>query len=117
MEIGVRAHGWVPLAVAAGVDLPLIAARALMGERLRDAAPYRVGAQMRWPAGELGRLRVALRRSPVLPPGVSRWGVLALAWPPWAPGMRYDSIDLGDPEPWLPAKLLRLTPRGRLASR
>src|SRR5205814_6007110 len=31
MEIGARAHGWLGLAVAAGADLPAIAAAALLG--------------------------------------------------------------------------------------
>jgi predicted ATP-grasp superfamily ATP-dependent carboligase len=114
MEIGVRAHGWLPIAIAAGVDLPLIAARALLGEELPDAAPYRVGVEMRWPAGELARLKVALRGG-ALPPGVTRRDVVASAWPPWRPQMRYDGLDLRDPRPWLP-RGLRERARGRRAS-
>jgi predicted ATP-grasp superfamily ATP-dependent carboligase len=109
MEIGARLHGWIPLAVAAGVDLPVIAARALLGEELPETRAYRVGVQMRWPAGELHRLRRLLSREPDLPPGTSRWDVARLAWPPWAPGMRYDGIDLDDRAPWLP--LRRAMPR------
>ena len=107
MEVGVRLHGWVPLAAAAGVDLPLRAARGLLGERLAEDRDYRVGVQMRWPAGELARLRAIARRDVALPPGVRRRDVLAKAWPPWAPGMRYDGIDLSDPGPWLRPVRLR----------
>lgn len=107
MEIGVRAHGWVPLACAAGVDLPLLAARALLGERLAETTSYRVGVQMRWPGGELARLRDAFRPGAALPPGASRRGVLAKAWPVWAPGMRYDSVDLGDLRALLPLRAPR----------
>jgi predicted ATP-grasp superfamily ATP-dependent carboligase len=112
MEIGVRAHGWVPLAVAAGVDLPLIAAQALFGEPV-SAGEYRSGVEMRWPAGELSRLRRAAARHPDLPPDLSRAAVFRSAWPPWRPGMHYDGIDLSDPAPWLPAYLRRRAERRR----
>ena len=106
MEIGARAHGWLALAVAAGVDVPLIAARALTGEDVGPQLSYRAGVDMRWPAGEIARLRRVLRREP-LPPGVSRSAVLRRAWPPWRPGMRYDGFSLADPSPWLPGRARR----------
>ena len=102
MEINARAHGWVGLAVAAGVDLPLIAAQALLGGPPTEVTTYRVGVEMRWPAGELLRLREAFTREPVFPPGVGRAHVLRSLWPPWRPGMRYDGLELSDPGPWLP---------------
>jgi|tagenome__1003787_1003787.scaffolds.fasta_scaffold20887298_2 hypothetical protein len=102
MEIGPRPHGWLALACAAGVDLPLVAARALIGEAIPDQDPYRVGVEMRWPAGELDRIRDALRIRADLPPEVSRAQVLARSWPPWRPGMLYDNIDSDDPGPWIP---------------
>jgi peptidoglycan/xylan/chitin deacetylase (PgdA/CDA1 family)/predicted ATP-grasp superfamily ATP-dependent carboligase len=109
MEIGARLHGWVPLAVAAGVDLPVLAAAVALGEPVRPVDAYRVGLEMRWPAGEVLRARDALLRSESLPPGVSRADVLSGLWPVWKPGMRYDGIDLGDLKPWLrlPPGLLR----------
>lgn len=115
MEIGARVHGWVPLAVAAGVDLPLIAARALLGDELPDAPPYAAGVEMRWPAGELNRVREAFRAGAALPPGLTRAAVVASLWPPWRPGMRYDGLDLSDPSPWLPAPLRALAERRRRA--
>jgi predicted ATP-grasp superfamily ATP-dependent carboligase len=113
MEIGARAHGWLALAIAAGVDLPNIAARSLFDEDVPPQAPYTVGLEMRWPAGELARLRRALARGGNLPPSVRRRDVIALAWPPWRPGMRYDGLTLDDPGPWLPARLLARARRGR----
>jgi peptidoglycan/xylan/chitin deacetylase (PgdA/CDA1 family)/predicted ATP-grasp superfamily ATP-dependent carboligase len=101
MEIGARAHGWVPLAVAAGVDLPLLAAQVALGERPEPVETYRVGVEMRWPAGELKRLAAALSSGTELPPGTTRRGVVAMLWPPWRPGMRYDGVELGDLRPWL----------------
>ena len=111
MEIGMRVHGWIPLAVAAGVDMPLIAAQSLLGDSLPDAAPYRVGVEMRWPAGEVNRLREAFRPGSVLPPGVTRRSVLASLWPPWRPGMSYDGFHINDPLPWLPSPVRRRAER------
>jgi peptidoglycan/xylan/chitin deacetylase (PgdA/CDA1 family) len=108
MEIGARLHGWVPLAIAAGVDLPQLAASAAVGIPVAPVKSYRVGAEMRWPAGELLRLRDALTRPSVLPPGVPRSRVVASAWPPWRPGMRYDGIELRDLGPLLRSPLAQL---------
>jgi predicted ATP-grasp superfamily ATP-dependent carboligase len=113
MEIGSRVHGWVPLAVAAGIDLPLIAAKAAMGEPTPAPPVYEVGAEMRWLRGEVARLRVALSRRPHLPPGISRRRILANAFPPWRPGMHYDGFDLSDPGPWLPKAFAELRRRAR----
>jgi predicted ATP-grasp superfamily ATP-dependent carboligase len=108
MEIGVRAHGWVSLAAAAGVDLPLLAARAALGEPLASDGPlWRAGVEMRSISVELSRLREALDPRVDLPVPYSRRGVLAKAWPPWRPGMRYDHLDLDDPGPWVPGRLRR----------
>jgi predicted ATP-grasp superfamily ATP-dependent carboligase len=101
MEIGARAHGWLGLAIAAGVDLPLIAASALLGAEAAPTPDYKVGLEMRWLAGEVSRLRVAMSRRPQLPPDVSRLDLVRSAWPPWRPGMRYDGMQLSDPRPWL----------------
>jgi ATP-grasp in the biosynthetic pathway with Ter operon len=114
MEIGLRAHGWVTLAVSAGVDLPCIAADVLMGRTPTPGSTYRVGAEMRWPKGDVLRL-TALRHGATRPPGVSRLDVARAAWPPWRPGMRYDGVFLDDLSPWLPApfteRLARLARR------
>jgi predicted ATP-grasp superfamily ATP-dependent carboligase len=114
MEIGPRPHGWLALACAAGVDLPLVAANVLIGEPVPEQAPYPAGIEMRWPIGELARIRDALRPHADLPPGTTRTQVLARSWPPWRPGMRYDNFDRADPGPWVPQSLRR-TPRRRAA--
>jgi carbamoyl-phosphate synthase large subunit len=107
MEIGPRVHGWVSLACAAGVDLPLVAALTLIGEAAPEQGPYRAGVEMRWPAGELARIHDALSRRVDLPPGISRSRVLARSWPPWRPGMLYDNVDRSDLGPWIPERLRR----------
>jgi predicted ATP-grasp superfamily ATP-dependent carboligase len=107
MEINARLHGWVPLAVAAGVDLPRAAARAAMGWEPEPSGPYRAGLEMRWPGGELKRLRQLLSRDAELPPDTTRLRELGKAWPVWRPGMRYDSVDFTDVGPAL-VRLRRL---------
>jgi biotin carboxylase len=116
MEIGARAHGWLPLAIAAGVDLPLVAANAATGEPVQLPADYEVGLEMRWLAGEALRLR-SLLPGGALPPGTGAMDVLRTAWPPWTPGLRYDGIvrdDLGPALPSLPGLRRR---RARRAER
>lgn len=102
MEIGPRPHGWIPLAVAAGVDVPRLAAEVAVGDEVAPALDYREGVEMLWPGGELHRLRDALSRSVDIPYPLTRRGVLAASWPPWRPGMRLDGISLHDPWPSLP---------------
>jgi hypothetical protein len=102
MEIGARPHGWLPLAIAAGVDLPLAAAEPAVG--LTPAAPerYDVGLEMRWLAGEALRLRALLPGGATLPPDLRARDVVRGAWPPWKPGLRYDGIVRDDLGPALP---------------
>jgi predicted ATP-grasp superfamily ATP-dependent carboligase len=107
MEVGVRAFGWFPLAIAAGVNLPLIAGQSLMGEAIAPALDYRVGLEMRWLGGEILRVRDALARGRYVPPGISRRAVISRAWPPWRRGMLYDGLALDDPAPWIPARWRR----------
>jgi predicted ATP-grasp superfamily ATP-dependent carboligase len=105
MEIGARAHGWLGLAVAAGVDLPLIAASALLGDEVSSSPAYRVGVEMRWLRGEVTRLLTAIDPRSQVPPRVSRRAVISRAWPPWRPGMHFDGVDRTDLVPLLPAPL------------
>jgi predicted ATP-grasp superfamily ATP-dependent carboligase len=107
MEINARLHGYIALPIAAGADLPLIAARALLGCEAVRCTSYRVGLEQRWLHGEAWRLRDALLARGRLPAGSTRRGVVAAAWPPWRPGMRYDELDLRDPWPYLPGRARR----------
>jgi predicted ATP-grasp superfamily ATP-dependent carboligase len=97
MEIGARTYGWLPLTIAAGADLPLIAARALEGD-LPVASPVvaRPGLHMRWPRGELARIGEILSTRPQLPPDARRSDVLAQLWPPLAANMLHDGWRTGD---------------------
>lgn len=97
MEIGARTYGWLPLTIAAGADLPLIAARALEGDT-PQAPPIvaRTGLHMRWPRGELARIGELLSPRPQLPPGARRRDVLAQLWPPLGPNMLHDGWRTAD---------------------
>lgn len=109
MEIGARPHGWLTIAIAAGVDLPLIAAELAVGLPPRPRADYEVGLEMRWLTGEALRLR-SLLPGGALPADASALGILRTAWPPWKPGLKFDGIvrdDLGPVLPSLPALRLR----------
>lgn len=114
MEIGVRVNAWADVAVAAGVDLPALAASWAAGREVKPVERWQTGVQRRALGGELDRLRAALTRRAELPPGVTPWTVLQCAWPLWAPGMRYAKVDPRDPVPMLPARWRdRLGYRGR----
>jgi predicted ATP-grasp superfamily ATP-dependent carboligase len=115
MEIGPRPHGWVTLAVAAGVDLPRYSAAVALGLAIEPSPPSRVGVEMSWPGGELYRLRAALSRSTAVPYPLTRRQVLAAAWPPWRPGMRYDGIDVRDLGPMLPRRFREASERSKFA--
>jgi predicted ATP-grasp superfamily ATP-dependent carboligase len=99
MEIGARAHGWLTLAIAAGVDLPLIAANAAIGRPPPATGEYEVGVEMRWLAGEVLRLRTILRGGAARPPGTTALDVVRTTWPPWKPGLRFDGIARDDLRP------------------
>jgi hypothetical protein len=111
MEVGPRAHGWIPLAEAACPGLVETAAAVAVGREARELHDYRPGIEMRWLRGELARVHLGLRPSGEFPPAMSRASVVGKAWPPWKPGMRYDIIDLDDPLPWVPRPLARLVRR------
>lgn len=102
MEVGPRAHGWIPLAEASCPGLIQAAAAAAVGQEPRELHSYRSGIEMRWIRGELERLIACLRPSAELTPAISRTAVLRASWPPWRPGMQYDMVDLDDPFPWTP---------------
>jgi predicted ATP-grasp superfamily ATP-dependent carboligase len=90
MEIGARTYGWLPLTIAAGADLPAIAARAVQGEEPAGTVVARPGMHMRWLRGELARLREAAAPHVQLPPGGRRSDVIRQLWPLVGPSMIYD---------------------------
>ncbi|HET8977229.1 MAG TPA: ATP-grasp domain-containing protein [Solirubrobacteraceae bacterium] len=90
MEIGARTYGWLPLTIAAGADLPAIAARATEGEEPAATVAARPGMHMRWLRGELARLREAAAPRVQLPPGGRRTDVIRQLWPLTGRSMLYD---------------------------
>ena len=94
MEIGARVYGWLPLTVAAGADLPRLRAESLEGVVPDEPEVARPGIEMRWLPGEILRVLEAFDPRAVMPPGKSRLDVLRDAWPPWRPGVQFDSMGL-----------------------
>ena len=53
IDVNPRFYGSLPLALAAGVNLPAIAQAAALGHALPDPPPYRVGTSYRWLEGDV----------------------------------------------------------------
>lgn len=53
LDVNVRFYGSMPLALAAGVNLPAIAWRVAVGGASAAAPPYRLGVRYRWMEGEI----------------------------------------------------------------
>jgi predicted ATP-grasp superfamily ATP-dependent carboligase len=64
MEINGRLWGSLQLALDAGVDFPVLLARAAMGERLPERSVYKVGVRSRWEWGDVDHLLATFRHSP-----------------------------------------------------
>jgi hypothetical protein len=112
MEMGARTYGWLPLTIAAGADLPLIAARALDGREPADPVVAQPGLHMRWPRGEVARLAELANPRVQLPPGARRRDVLRQLRPLVGATMLYDGIMTGDGR-LTPAPVRRLAQAGR----
>ena len=85
-------YGRLPLTIAAGADLPLIAAEALEGHEPAEPVVARPGLHMRWARGEASRIAEVLRPHPKLPPGAKRRDILRQLWPLVGPAMLYDGL-------------------------
>jgi carbamoyl-phosphate synthase large subunit len=115
MEIGARTYGWLPLTIAAGADLPLIAARALDGHEPAETVVAVPGLHMRWPRGEVARLAELANPRVQLPPGASRRDVLGQLRPVLGSHILYDGVMTGDAR-W-PAGVKDLLTSGRRRAR
>jgi hypothetical protein len=112
MELGARTYGWLPLTIAAGADLPLIAARALADHEPSDPVVAQPGLHMRWPRGEVARLAELVGPHLQLPPGTRRRDVVRQLRPLVGPTMLYDGVMTGDGR-YTPSRLRRLGQAGR----
>jgi predicted ATP-grasp superfamily ATP-dependent carboligase len=101
MEMNGRFWGSLQLAVASGVDFPLLWVRLLRGEEVLPSGPYAVGATLRWLWGDVKRLMHILRGPPPgyagVYPGV-RQGLRELLGAQPA-GARLEIWDRADPWP------------------
>ncbi|HET9721091.1 MAG TPA: ATP-grasp domain-containing protein [Solirubrobacteraceae bacterium] len=96
MEIGARTYGWLPLTIAAGADLPRIAADALEDREPDRPVVARAGLHMRWLRGECARVAEVLRPGAELPPGASRLDVIRQLHPLLGADMLYDGWTVSD---------------------
>jgi len=104
MEINGRFWGSLELAIASGVDFPLLLARASLGDVVDPVTDYRVGVRSRWEWGDVDHLLARLRRSATrlsLPAGApGRLGAVRDYLAAFARG-RPEVFRLSDPGPFL----------------
>jgi predicted ATP-grasp superfamily ATP-dependent carboligase len=102
MEINGRFWGSLPLAIAAGVDFPLMLVRLLLGQEVPQPGPYTVGVRCRHLKGDLSYLTGALKGRPRgwLGPFPSRLSAIA-AVVPWPGRWRAYNFRVTDPIPGL----------------
>jgi predicted ATP-grasp superfamily ATP-dependent carboligase len=100
MEINGRFWGSLPLAIAAGVNFPLLLAQLALGHDVPVSNSYRVGIRCRHLKGDLSYLTGALKGRPRdwLGPFPSRLGAIA-AVVPWPGRWRAYNFRLTDPIP------------------
>lgn len=103
MEINPRFWGSLQLAIDAGVDFPLLLAKAMLGEPTTQQPPYRVGQRLRKIWGELDWALALLRKSSAqlnLPPSFPpRWRALA-SLARFGKTTRVETFRLRDPMPF-----------------
>lgn len=94
IDVNPRVYGSLPLAVAAGANLPAIACRAAAGDRPGEVVRARPGVRYRWLAGDLQRVAHDVRR------GSTTLGAAGRALRP-RPGTAPSVESLRDPGPAL----------------
>jgi predicted ATP-grasp superfamily ATP-dependent carboligase len=108
MEVNGRFWGSLALAVEAGVDFPVLAARMAQNETFERPPPYRTGLRCRWIMGDLLHLLRVWRGKPKEYPGAfpKRWRALA-DFMTAVRGTYHDNFRIDDPLPelgdWLQA--------------
>ena len=102
MEINARFWGSLPLAIAAGVNFPVLLVRLMLGLEVAQPLPYVIGVRCRHLQGDLSYLVGALKGRPLhwTGPFPSRLGAVA-AIVPWPGRWRAYNFRLTDPMPAL----------------
>lgn len=100
MEVNGRFWGSLPLAIASGVDFPVLLARQVLGLSVDAPSTYRVGVKCRHLTGDLSHLIAALKGPPRdwTGPFPGRIDTLA-AIAPWPGRWRPFNLRLTDPAP------------------
>jgi predicted ATP-grasp superfamily ATP-dependent carboligase len=127
MEVNPRMGGSVALAVAAGIDFPLLLLDWKLGRELHESSSYTVGKRLRWLPGDIRHLKCAFD-SPGRPDVPARMNATAHFLADFVrPHTEFDVFEWGDLQPalsemnrivWLHAKhrLRRSRPVERLAA-
>ncbi len=102
MEVNGRFWGSLPLAIASGVDFPVLLLEWMHGRHPPVQSPYRVGVRCRHLKGDLSYLAAALKGRPSGWRGAypGRWQALAQI-APWPGRWRSYNFSLQDPMPGL----------------
>ena len=103
MEVNGRFWGSLELAIAAGVDFPLLWVRLLQGETVEPRDDYALGITLRWVWGDVKRLIHILHGPPLGFTGTfpSVWQGLRDLLGPQPPGTRIETWNRADPWPAL----------------
>jgi predicted ATP-grasp superfamily ATP-dependent carboligase len=101
MEVNGRFWGSLQLAIAAGVDFPLLWARLLRGDAIAPQDGYQIGVTLRWLWGDLKRFGHILRGRPSGYTGAfpSVWQGLRELLGPTPRGTKLETWDRTDPWP------------------
>lgn len=101
MEINGRFWGSVQLAVDAGVNFPVLLARAAVGDDVAPVHDWRVGTRLRWTLGDVDHLLIAAKAAARR----EGWGAAIRTWRAWrglGRGARTEIGGRGDDAPaWL----------------
>ncbi len=101
MEVNGRFWGSLQLAIASGVDFPLLWVRLLRGEAVSPTESFRAGVTLRWWWGDMKRLGYILHGRPAGFTGTfpSAWQGLRELFGRQPPGTKLEAWDRGDPWP------------------
>ncbi|HEX8968891.1 MAG TPA: ATP-grasp domain-containing protein [Chloroflexota bacterium] len=101
MEVNPRMGGSVGLAIAAGVNFPRMLYAWALGETLQQTHEYRIGARLRWLAGDVWNLKCAfeMQGHPDIPSRSKATRTFLLDF--LRPAVTLDGLDLADMYPAL----------------
>lgn len=106
MEINGRFWGTLQLAIACGVDFPILMLEFVQGKKLpTETAEYVIGHRLKWLLGTLDHLLIRLKlgkeTAGLTHAGGSLWGAVVELLPVFARNTSFDVFDRTDIRPWM----------------